>query len=144
MSGYVDLVRNEPTFESDKWHWAFNIDCSTRQLVTTAKSWWGLGAASRLYDTKKLEWYAAFTSEVPLSNIWWVDGRMQRIKSHNFCNPLSTKPRGRFSLWREILSLARHKLTFFLDSLRISKFLENLPGLPDGLDSLRILRYPQG
>ena len=61
------------------------------------------------------------------------------VYSHNFVSPLSTKPRGRFSFWGEILSLARQEVISCLVSLGISKFRENLPSLPDGLARLRIL-----
>ena len=50
----------------------------------------------------------------------------------------------RFSICWEILSLAWQEIISCLDSLFISKFLENLPGFPDGLAGLRILKSPLG
>ena len=50
----------------------------------------------------------------------------------------------RFSICWEILSLAWQEIISCLDSLFISKFLENLPGLPYGLAGLRILKSPLG
>ena len=76
-----------------------------------------------------------------LLNMVWARG----IYSHNYCISLLSLVQGEiFNLAGNPQADRQEFISCLLVSLIISKFRENLPGLPDGLASLTILKYPLG
>ena len=76
-----------------------------------------------------------------LLNMVWVRG----IYSHNYCIPLLNLVQGEiFNLTGNPQADRQEFISCLLVSLIISKFQENLPDLPDGLASLRIVKPPLG